>query len=70
MCVFVCNGYLSITGASPSDCLVSYPGQSFAEGAYLSAEIESVNSLAPADRGDNLLSFLLRCSTRPHELGT
>ena len=31
----------SITGASPSDCLVSYPGHSLEE-SYPSAEIHSV----------------------------
>ena len=33
----------SITGASPSDCLVSYPGQSLRE-CYPSAEMQSVYS--------------------------
>ena len=37
-----------ITGASPSDCLESYPGYLLRE-SYLSAEMQSVNSLAPAD---------------------
>ena len=40
-----CSG---ITGASPSDRLVSYPGQSLRD-AYLSAELQSVYSAAPAD---------------------
>ena len=40
----------SITGASPSDCLVSYPGHSLrGEESYASAEMESVHSTAPAD---------------------
>ena len=40
----------SITGTSPSDCLVSYPGHSSARGgSYLSAEVQSVYSTAPAD---------------------
>ena len=38
----------SITGTSPSDCLVSYPGRSL-EGSYPSAEVQSVYSTAPAD---------------------
>ena len=39
----------SITGASQSDCFVSYPGHLFAGwGSYLSAEIKSVYSTAPA----------------------
>ena len=41
----------SITGTSPSDCLVSYPGNSFGCMcvSYPSAEIQSVYSTAPAD---------------------
>ena len=39
----------SITGTSPSDCLVSYPGQSLGVESYLSAEVQSVYSTAPAD---------------------
>ena len=38
----------SITGTSPSDCLVSYPGHTLG-GSYLSAEMHSVYSTAPAD---------------------
>ena len=38
----------SITGASPSDCLMSYPGQSLVE-FYPTAKMQSVNSAAPAD---------------------
>ena len=37
----------SITGASPSDCLESYPEHS--PGSYPSAEIQSVYSSAPSD---------------------
>ena len=37
-----------ITGASPSDCLVSYPGYSFGE-SYFSAEMQSVYSTFPAE---------------------
>ena len=39
----------SITGTSPSDCLVSYPGNSLDGGSYPSAEIQSVYSTASAD---------------------
>ena len=39
----------SRTGASPSDGLVSYPGHSFREGSYSSAEMQSVYSTTPAD---------------------
>ena len=38
----------SITEASPSDCLVSYLGHALGE-SYLSAEMQSVYSTAPAD---------------------
>ena len=38
----------SITKASPSDCLVSYPGHRLAE-SYPSAETQSVYSAAPPD---------------------
>ena len=41
----------SITGTSPSDCLVSYPGHSLGE-SYLSAERQSVYSPTPADWAD------------------
>ena len=39
----------SKTETSPTDCLVSYPEQSLVEGSYLSAEMQSVYSTAPAD---------------------
>ena len=40
----------NITGTSPSDCLVSYPGPSLVRGgAYPSAEVLSVYSTTPAD---------------------
>ena len=38
----------SITGASLSDCLISYPGDLMGE-LYPSAEIQSVYSTTPAD---------------------
>ena len=38
----------NITGASLSDCLVSYPRHSFV-GSYSLAEMQSVYSTAPAD---------------------
>ena len=43
----------SITGASMSDCLVSYPGHSFflGEGTYLTAEMQSMYSIAPQPAG-------------------
>ena len=41
----------SITGTSPSDCLVSYPGYSMQgrERSYPSAEVQLVYSITPAD---------------------
>ena len=45
----------SITGAAPSDCLVSYPGYLVEGGSYLSAEMQSVYSTAPANWADNYL---------------
>ena len=40
----------SIAGTSPSDCLMPYPGHSLVVGgSYLSAEMLSVYSIAPAD---------------------
>ena len=39
----------SITGTSPSDFLVSYPGYSFVEGSYPSAEEQLVYSTTPAN---------------------
>ena len=38
----------NISGASPSDCLLSYSGHSLEE-SYPSAEMQSVYSTAPAD---------------------
>ena len=46
LCIPQCSG---ITGASPSDCLVSYPGHSLGE-SYPSAEIQSVYLTAPVKR--------------------
>ena len=40
----------SITGASLSDCLVSYPGHSLRGGLSTTAEAQSVYSTAPPDR--------------------
>ena len=47
----------SITGASPSDSLVSYQGYSLGE-FYPSAEMQSVYSTAPADRAHCKLSSM------------
>ena len=38
----------NITGASPSDSLVSYPGHSWRK-SYPSVEMQSAYSIAPAD---------------------
>ena len=42
------EGVLHIPGASPSDCLASYPGHS--EESHLSVEKQLVYSTAPANR--------------------
>ena len=43
----------SITGTSPSDCLVSYPGLSLGRGFYPTAEIRLLYSTAPANWARN-----------------
>ena len=40
----------SITGTSPLDCLVSYPGLPLGEGSYPLLEVLSVYSTLPANR--------------------
>ena len=49
----------SITGASPSDCLMSYPGHSLS-GGYSSAEVQSLYSTALADWAIRLFSVISR----------
>ena len=50
----------SITGTSTSDCLVPYRGHSWGRGgSYLSAEIQSEYSTAPADWAVTLYEFEL-----------
>ena len=50
----------SISGASPSDCLVSYPGHSLRwGGSYLSAEKQSVYFAAPINWAIDLLIFVV-----------
>ena len=44
-----------ITGTSPSDCLVSYPGHSLG-GSYPSAEVQSVYSTIPTDWANKQMS--------------
>ena len=56
------KGYIlqhsSITGTSPSDCLVSYPGHSLWVGrSWLSAELQLVYSTAPTDRARYLFGL-------------
>ena len=48
----------SITGTSPSDCLVSYPGHSWRGGSYPSEEVQSVYSTAPADLASQRMDFI------------
>ena len=45
LCIFQSS---SITGASPSDCLMSYSGHLLGE-SYPSADVQSVYSIAPAN---------------------
>ena len=45
LCVLQCS---SITGTSPSDCLVSYPRHTLVGGSYPSAEKQSVYSTTPS----------------------
>ena len=54
----------SITGTSPSDCLVSYQGHSLGRrGSCPSAEKQSVYSTAPADRARKSL-YLIKKNER------
>ena len=48
------DGVLRITGASPSDDLISYPGHSLLGVSYPSAEMQSVYSPAPADWAEHV----------------
>ena len=50
----------SITGASPSDCLVSCIGHWSGEEYYLSAGVQSLYSTAPADWAS--LEFVFVCT--------
>ena len=43
-----------ITKASPSDCLVSYPGHSLGGGVYSSAEMQLIFSTAPRHKSTGL----------------
>ena len=52
----------SITGALPSDCLVSYPGHLLVVGSYLSAEMQSVYSTAPVDWGEAWWGEIINCN--------
>ena len=48
----------SITGASPTDCLVSYPGHLLVGGeSYPSAEMKLVYSTAPVHWARNLMGL-------------
>ena len=48
----------SISGTSPPDCFVSYPGQSLGEGLTPSAEMQLVHSVVPGDRASGSLDGL------------
>ena len=51
----------SITGASSSDYLMSYPGYSLGGVSYPSAEVQSVYSTAPADWAVHVIIIILSC---------
>ena len=51
-----------ITGTSPSDCLVSYPGHSLRE-SYSSAKKQSVYSTAPAYWASTIMWFKVTIDT-------
>ena len=53
----------SITGTSPSDCLVSYPGHWLEKGSYSSAEVQLVYSTAPGI--DRKVSRKILCYNAP-----
>ena len=57
--VFSISQISSITGASPSDCLVSYPGNSLVVMSCPSTEMQLVNSTALADWADYFLESYL-----------
>ena len=50
----------SITGTSPSDCLVSYTGHSLGGGLTPTAEVQSEYSTAPADWANIKLYLMVR----------
>ena len=49
----------SITGTSPSDSFVSYPGHSMRGGSYPSEEVQSVYSTALADWANQFMVQVL-----------
>ena len=48
----------NITGTSPSDCLVSHPRHTFGK-SYLSAEMQLVYSITPADRASDYMRVFM-----------
>ena len=46
--VFIIPQSSNVTGTSPSDCLLSYPGNSLGVGSYSSSKMQSVYSTTPA----------------------
>ena len=59
----------NITGASPSDYLVSYPGYMLIW-SYLSADIESVYLTASADRAEVTVIPIIEMVSKGSEKGT
>ena len=56
----------SITGTSPSDCLVSYSGHSLEGGSYPSVEKQLVYSTTPADWANNRKGRAFKCQKFGH----
>ena len=56
----------SITGTSPSDCFVAYPGHSLGE-SYPSVVMQSVYSVTPANWVNNFLFTQLNIKTVPFQ---
>ena len=56
LCIFQSS---SITATLPLDCLMIYPGHSMVGVSYLSAEMQSVYSTAPADWSIYFIYFII-----------
>ena len=61
--------YSPITGASPSDFLVFYPGHSLKE-SYPSEEMQSVYSAVPANWANTKVDMPIKKETKPTKKNT